>query len=303
MSKRKAPINIHLSIRDRLYDAARKGNREFNTLVRHYLQERLLFRLSMSIYADNFILKGAWLLIAYNIHQNRPTKDIDFLGVQIKSDEGHLKNVFKEIALIQYPDGVEFFGERITTEKIKEGAEYEGTRIHIPCKLGAIRNSLQIDIGYGDKMVFEPDKIEFPVILDFEAPILRVYSLESSIAEKFQSIVSLGLASSRMKDYFDIAYIARNKSFKLKDLSVALTGTFKKRGTDTADIYNIFSPEFKVNGEMNTMWVAFLSKRKIKEDANFSDTVGEIQKFLAPCFESISAEKVWNNNLFIWEDL
>ena len=300
MKKRKQPVNISASVRDRLYGVAHRNNREFNSLVRQFFQERFLYRLSKSEFAEHFILKGAWLFIAYEISRNRPTKDIDFLGVQIEQDALKIKKIFEEIAEKEDSDGVIFLGEQINIESIKEGADYEGIRVNIPCKLGSIKSTLQIDIGYGDKIVFEPEKIEFPVILDFEAPLLRVYSLESAIAEKFQAIVSLGLASSRMKDYYDILFLATNKTFKMEELSVALISTFTKRRTDINDSRNIFQDDFKTNADLNIMWRAFTRKRKLSEDSEFPTMIDRLQQFLLPCIEKPTQGMVWNSSNFKW---
>lgn len=300
MKNKKIPVNISASVRDRLYEIARKRNIEFNSLVRQYFQERFLYRLSKSQFAEHFILKGAWLFIAYEISRNRPTKDIDLLGVQIEQDAMEIKRIFEEIAKSENSDGVIYSAEKINVESIKEDADYEGIRVHIPCKLGSIKSTIQIDIGYGDKVVFEPGKIEFPVLLDFEAPLLRVYSLSSAIAEKFQAIVSLGLASSRMKDYYDIVFLAANQSFRMEELSTALISTFTKRGTDINDSMNIFNQEFSTDTELNMMWRAFITKRKLSEDFDFPTIVDKLQRFLVPCIEKPVMSLVWNNIDFRW---
>ena len=300
-NRRKNPLNIAASVKDRLLEIARRNNVEFNFVLRQYFQERFLYRLSKSQYAEHFILKGALLFLAYDISRNRPTKDIDFLGTQISNDITEIEQIIKEIARIDYEDGVIFSMDNIKIERIKEDADYEGIRIHIRCSLGTIKNTLQLDIGFGDKIVCGPNKLEFPVILDFEPPRLQVYSIESAIAEKFEAIVSLGLASSRMKDFYDLLFFASQHSFKLEDLTKALSTTFKNRETSISASKYIFSDDFKQNAEMLQMWNAFLEKRKLSSETNFSEVVSKIEIFLLPCIENKIKKSTWNYATFSWE--
>jgi len=122
--------NIAASVRARLLNIAKETNRDFNTVLLQYFQERLLYRLSISPYRDNFILKGALLFLIYKMPRNRPTKDIDFLGVDTSNEEESLLNLMKEVAAISAEDGVWFDPESFTSERITEQSEYNGVRIY-----------------------------------------------------------------------------------------------------------------------------------------------------------------------------
>lgn len=157
-----------------------------------YLQERFLARLEKSNYRDHFVLKGALLLLAYNIPTVRPSKDIDFLGQQTSNEVDQIESAIRDIATIDLNDGVSFNPDEIDIEQITEDAEYGGLRIKISATVGGDRHRLQLDIGFGDTIVDGPVDMDYPAILDFPSPNIKVYSLESAIAEKLEAIVSLG---------------------------------------------------------------------------------------------------------------
>src|ERR1035437_9226840 len=199
--------NIAGSVKARLVNYSHKNSLEFNSVLLQYLQERFLFRISKSTYSNNFILKGALLFLAHEISRSRPTKDIDLLGNSLTNNTETLKEIFREIASINYEDGIVFDKGTISAEEIIDQEEYHGIRINLIAKLGSVRQQIQIDIGFGDIISPGSFEIDYPTLLDFEAPHLKVYSLESAVAEKFEAAVSLGLATSRMKDYYDIHFL------------------------------------------------------------------------------------------------
>ena len=172
-----------------------------------YFQERFLYRLSVSPYREHFILKGALLFFLYDAHRLRPTKDIDLLGRAQSNDLKNIREVVQQIAQIEVPDGVVFTKESTTVEIIKESEEYSGVRVKIEAKLTSARQTLQIDIGFGDRIVPGPVEIEFPVILDQPAPRIKGYSKESVISEKLEAIVRFNFLTSRMKDFYDILFL------------------------------------------------------------------------------------------------
>ncbi len=268
-------------------------------MLNQFFQERFLYKLSLSSYQNNFILKGALLLMTYNIEKTRPTKDIDFLGKSIKNDVGSLKDIIQDICSIKTNDGIEFIKEKISAELIKEEAECGGVRIHIPYQMHTIKGVIQIDVGFGDKIIKGPTKIEFPTLLDMPAPLINVYSLETAIAEKFEAIVKLNFQTSRMKDFFDIDHISTYSEFDSLILMEALSITFKTRGTNLEDRKTIFSEEYKNDNKKESQWKAFLNKSKIRSDKNFIDIVNSIEKFIEPIFSKNKLK--WNPQKFIWE--
>ena len=221
MKKKSEIKNVAASVKERLRNIAAQSNKEFQSVVRQYVQERFLFRLSKSVYSKNFILKGALLFVAHDISRNRPTRDIDFLGSSISNEINDIKEVIKEILKIEFEDGVTFDANSIEAENIVEDGDYHGIRIKFYAYMENSRERVQLDIGFGDKMTSGPIEIEFPTLLDFDAPKIEVYSIETAIAEKFEAIVSLQLQSSRMKDFYDVLFFAEHYEFK-KDLLLKL---------------------------------------------------------------------------------
>jgi hypothetical protein len=153
----------------------------------------------VSAYKLNFILKGALLFIAYEIPRSRPTKDIDFLGINTSRNQADILRVMKEVVILSGEDGIRFDPESITTEIIKKETSYQGIRINIKAYLGKANHRFHFDIGFGDKIMPNPVELDFPVLLpDMPYPRLIAYTPESAIAEKFEAIVKLGSATSRM---------------------------------------------------------------------------------------------------------
>ncbi len=302
MSKvKKNPVDVAASVRARLYNIAQKGNYDYNYLLRQYFQERFLFRLSKSQYSGHFILKGGLLFIAYDVLRDRPTKDIDLLGIQIGNDLGDIKKIMQEISRISYDDGVTYLADGLRVEIIAEDMKYAGIRIHIPCRLGYAKNSLQIDVGFGDIAVPVKGKMSFPVLLDYEAPLLKIYTIEYAIAEKFEAIVSLGLASSRMKDYYDIVTFASHSTIILSNLTKAIKSTFKNRQTELSGYKRIFAMDFISDHGLQIMWQAYLKRNKFSGEVDFSTTVLKIETFLSLCFKDSVEDMVWNPENFMWE--
>ena len=247
-----------------------------------FFNERMLYRISVSDYSSNFILKGALLFLAHDISRFRPTKDIDFLGNDISNEIEDIKEIFLEIANIKYEDGVKFDSKSKSVERINEPNEYNGVRLKIDAKLDSTRQRIQIDIGFGDVVFPEPVQIDFPVILDLEPPKILAYSLETSISEKFEAIVSLGLSNSRMKDFYDIYYLASSQKFNSSDLTISIKETFKRRKTKLEDRRYVFTDSFVNDQEKQIMWKAFLNRNQIKIEYTFSDILEKIKEFIEP---------------------
>ncbi|MCF7813758.1 MAG: nucleotidyl transferase AbiEii/AbiGii toxin family protein [Candidatus Cloacimonetes bacterium] len=282
--------NIAASARARLLRIAKENSRNFNAVLLQYFQERMLYRLSISSYKLNFILKGALLFLIYDLPPTRLTKDIDFLGMNTDNTKENLTKTMKEILSIEVDDGVQFDIRKITAEDITEKAEYKGVRIHCEATLEQARSRFHFDIGFGDQIVPEPIMLEFPVLLaDMPVPTLVAYTPETAIAEKFEAMVKLGYANSRMKDFYDIYHMAHNFSFNSKILSEAINTTFSNRNTELKEKSIIFSNDFKQNLEKNKQWKAFQLKNNIELDIEFRDCLDFIQLFIEP---ALSEEKI-----------
>lgn len=295
--------NLHVSVRQRLYTVAKKRGEDFNSLLRRYFQERFLYRVSVSNYAKFFILKGAQLIIAHQIDPLRTTKDIDFLGINFPARREDISTAIREIATISYPDGVVYSLDEQRTEDILEGKAYKGVRFHLICRLGTAKSNIQIDIGFGDVITPHPDILDFPVVLPNDNPRLFVYTLESAIAEKFETIVVLGLATSRIKDYFDLCYLAKNKHFSMSRLKSAVAETFQNRNTPLTAATAILTPEIASDEELIKLWNSYLKRNPHISYLPFSEAHHIISKFLFGILENAGQQKVelfWNPDVLEW---
>ena len=208
------------------------------------MQERLLYRLSISDYRDNFVLKGGLFLFSMTGFTGRPTRDIDFLAYHISNDMENIKEIFKKICKIEYNDGIVFDPDSVFVEEINRETEHRGIRIKLSGYLGKAKEILWLDIGFYDVVVPEIITADYPVFLEMDCPRIKMYSFESVVAEKFEAIVSLGELNSRMKDFYDIFILLSEKKFNKYILQKAIADTFQRRGTDILKSDQIFKKEF-----------------------------------------------------------
>jgi len=279
--------NIAVSVRNRLLNLSTESKRDYNAILRHYFQERFLYRVSISPYKSSLVLKGAFLLMTKDISKFRPTKDIDFLGISIKNGVEECTELLKEISSITADDGVEFITENIKGKKINY-------------KMDTIKGYFSIDIGFDDVINNGPVEIEFPVLLDFPSPKILVYSLESAIAEKFEAIVKLNYVTSRMKDFYDLIFIAKINSFNREVLQHAIQRTFINRGTNLEDMNMVFNKNFINDFHKQNQWQAFINLNKIDNNRAFSEVVSQIPSFIQPVFDS-KTKNNWNPEKWKWE--
>ena len=202
--------NLPASVRQRLLDRARSGQRPFNELLQYYAMERFLYRLTRSAHAGRFILKGALMLRVWRSPEIRSTMDIDMLARTSNGEADILAQIREIMAVNVEPDGIVFDPASIQAERITEDADYEGIRIRFRALLDTARVTLQIDVGFGDIIYPGPEESDLPAMLDFPPPRLLCYSRESAIAEKFEAMVKLGVLNSRMKDFYDIWLLSSN---------------------------------------------------------------------------------------------
>jgi predicted nucleotidyltransferase component of viral defense system len=292
--------NIAASAKERLRNIASQSGKEFQSIIHQYVQERFLFRLSKSSYKNNLILKGALLFVAHNISRNRPTKDIDFLGTSISNEIDDIEEVVKEILKIAYEDGVTFDANSVEAENIVEDGDYHGIRIKFYAYMENSRERVQLDIGFGDKIASGPIEIDFPTLLDFPVLKLKVYSVETAIAEKFEAIVSLQLQSSRMKDFYDVIFFAQHYEFKKDTLLKAILTTFNHRSMDVAQRMLIYEDKFRLDESLQKLWKAFLERNRLFSVLSFNELIIKLQSFIEPVFDDKSKNN-WNFKKWEWD--
>ena len=278
--------NIDASVKAKLKNIAKKHRKSFNLILQLYIQERLLYRLGMSDYKDNFVLKGGLFLFSMTGFKGRPTRDIDFLAYQISNDIENIKEIFKKICKIEYNDGIIFDPNSVSVEEIKREAEYRGIRVKLTGYLGKAKEIIWIDIGFYDIVVPEIVTAEYPVLLDMDCPKIRMYSFESVVAEKFEAIVSLGELNSRMKDFYDIFILLSEKKFNRYILRKAIVETFKRRGTDILKSDQVFKKEFIEDRSRVNQWKLFLKKIGQK-NIEFEYLMNVIKKSFQPIYNNI----------------
>lgn len=227
--------NLAASIRQRLLNLAKAQKRPFTEVLQYYAMERFLYRLSQSRHAESFILKGALMLRVWNAPAARPTMDIDMLGKTANNPQAIRDQVADILSTPVPADAMEFDAASITTEIIKEEADYQGVRVRVNAGLSGAKIVVQLDIGFGDALVPGPTRADFPCLLDLPVPNLLCYSRESAIAEKFEAMVKLGDLNSRMKDFYDIWLCARQFDFEASLLREAIAQTFRQRSTPLPD--------------------------------------------------------------------
>lgn len=283
MSKEK-PSNIVASIRQRLLNLARERGEEFQLVLTHYALERLLYRLSKSPHADDFLLKGAMLFQLWTGQSHRSTLDLDLAG-KGEDTVTRYETIVREVcALDVEADGLAFLPERIRGEQIREEQRYAGVRIHGVATLGTARIALQIDIGFGDVVTPFPMQITYPSLLNLSAAVLRAYPKETVIAEKYEAMVSLGVANSRMKDFYDVWFLSLESEFDGQDLANAVRATFRRRQTELPPQMPLaLTPDFSSIPTKQAQWRAFVRKGNLRTDApDFGLVVGALADFLWP---------------------
>jgi len=288
---KKVKTNLAASVHQRLLNLARTSNRPFNELLQYFAIERFLYRFSLSPYKEQFVLKGAQMLRAWEAPLARPTMDIDMLGGQTANTIENLERIVRECCAIEASDGVLFDTTGVRGEAINKDAEYQGVRIMVRGTLGKIKLNVQIDFGFGDVVVPKPVPTELPQLLDLGAPRLLGYTPESAIAEKFQAMVALDIANTRIKDFYDIWSLSRAREFDGRVLAAAISATFRRRSTPLPQGAPLALTEtFSEDQAKQSLWQAFLRKGRLKaEGKSLTAVVGEIRDFLMPVIGSLNA--------------
>lgn len=285
------------SIKDRLKNRSKETGRSLQELFTVYGLERTIYRLSISKYVDNFTLKGGIFLYAvFDGNYARATTDIDFLAQKISNKAEDMKAVFKGIFSLETDDPLRFDLDSLDVIPITEFKKYPGVNVSIKAYLDRTEIPISIDIGFGDVIVPSKTEIDFPVLLSDEVPRVYTYSLASSIAEKFEAIVSLAYDNSRYKDYYDIYVLAHRHCFDGMEIAEALKETFENRHTPMDEIV-AFEEGFSDDPIRQTRWKSFVKKKKAMLPVTMDETIETMRLFLLPVVDSIRAgekfKKTW----------
>jgi predicted nucleotidyltransferase component of viral defense system len=280
--KPKQPIkNIGASVRSRLLNISKQRRQPFQLVLTYYVLERLLYRLSQTEHRDRFILKGAMLLTKWFEDPLRPTKEVDFLGVG-NDDPEEMVNIFREVCAVSFDDGVIFDIDGVEIDRIREELEYGGLRLKTDATVDKARVRVVVDIAFGDSVEPGLAEMDLPVLLDFPKPHLRAYARETVIAEKFQALVMLGRANSRMKDLYDVWVLSRTSEFKGDSLARAIAGTFTRRKTEIPfDPPDAMTHAFAEDAAKIQQWNSFVEDVAF-QPGTLSDVIKDLIAFLMP---------------------
>lgn len=288
---KKPTLNLAASVRQRLLNLARERKEDFGLVLTKYGLEGVLYRMAQSKHREAFVLKGALLFELWTAQRYRPTRDADFL-VRGENSPERFVEIFKEICGLEVEDdGLRFDAGTVTAERITEDADYEGVRVKFVGYLENARIPIQIDLGFGDVITPGPIETEIPSLLDLPRANLLTYPRESVIAEKFEAMVSLGLANSRMKDFYDVWTLSREFQFDGSSLAEAIKKTFQRRGTELpSGVPLVFTPEFFDDADKKKQWAAFCNKnRNYVAEISLQSVCKEIAALLMPLVGTLTS--------------
>jgi predicted nucleotidyltransferase component of viral defense system len=296
-------VDIAASVLARLKKKATESCRSYQLCLQLFCQEEFLRRLEKSKYAENFVLKGGLFIYSLTNFDSRITIDVDFLLHHMPNTPGQLKSVLEEIIAIST-------GNDFITFDIKDVApitaakKYAGIGVSLVANIKNTKTPFSIDLGVGDIIVPNQEKRKIPTQLpDFISPVVNTYSIETTIAEKIDAILSLMEFSSRMKDYYDIYYLANKYDFDGKILTEALRKTFENRGhTFTIEQFEKVI-KFAYDYAMQNKWNAFTRKIDIKA-TDFGSVITIIETFLTKPFSRVlegkEYVKKWSASICNW---
>jgi hypothetical protein len=239
---------------------------DFNLTLTHYVLERLLYRLSISPHAANYLLNGALLFSIWYDQPRRPTRDADLLGFGPDA-----------ICQIAAEDGIASDPAFVTASVIRKHAGYGGILIDLQAKLDGARITLQVDVGFGDAVTPAPESVNYTVLLeDLPAPLLRAYPKYTVVAEKFHAVCLLGMANTRMKDYFDL-WILLTEGTLDPDERRAVVATFARRQLAMpSTLPSGSSDAFAQNATKQSHWASFLKKNRL-EAMDLTEVVAQLR--------------------------
>ena len=281
------------SVLARLKNKAKESGRSYQLCLQLFCQEEFLRRLEKSQYAENLVLKGGLFIYSITDFDSRVTVDIDFLLRKVPNTTEQLQTVIETI--ISTPTGNDFVNFEIKgIDPIAVAKKYSGIGVSLVARIKNTKTPFSIDLGVGDVIVPKQKKRKIPTQLDdFTAPTVNTYSLETTIAEKIDAILSLMEFSSRMKDYYDIYYLANKFDFDGATLTEALRKTFENRGhTFTAEQFELVAA-FDSDEAMQKKWKAFVRKIDTKTD-DYSAVLKTIKTFLIKPFTAAVVCKEFN---------
>lgn len=256
---------------------AKERNISAQLVLQNYMLERLLERVSVSKYRDNFILKGGFLIAAMVGLDTRATMDMDATIKGLPVDEGTIRTMFEDICTIALPDDVSFSFRSIS--EIREGDEYNGYRVALTADFPPMAVPLKLDITTGDKITPKEVEYNFKLLMENRSISILAYNLETILAEKLETVISRGDLNTRPRDYYDI-YVLLNlqsQNICIEQLREALTATCTKRGsTGVIKNYAVIINRVSLSAVMQDQWKKYQTDFTYAADISFQDTCGAV---------------------------
>ena len=296
--------DIAASVLAKLKNKAKSSGVSYQQCLQLFFQEEFLRRLAGSKYAENFVLKGGLFIYTLTNFESRATVDVDFLMRGLNNDLARMDEIIAEILSVD--TGNDFVTYKVgKTEPIAIQRKYHGVSTQITGYIKNVRVPFNVDIGVGDVIVPRAERRNIQTQLDgYEKPEILTYSLESTIAEKFDAILQRFELTGRMKDFYDIYYLSNTFDFDGLKLQTAIQETLQNRGTayekDSFDRVVALADD----EDMQTKWRYFLKSLGNPEIA-FIDVMDGIKEFLLPVWDAIINEnehqKNWDSKTFSWK--
>lgn len=281
------------SIQQRLLNRARDRGEDFNLTLVRYGVERFLYRLSLSEWADRYVVKGATLFDVWLDQPHRSTRDLDVTWIEAEG-QARLESQVREICAIEYPqDGLVFDLSSLAVEPLRRG---QGVRLKFLAQLGTIPIPLQLDVGSGDVVTPAPRIEEFPTLLELPAPRVKLYPRETFVAEKFEAMVRFGRTNTRYKDFSDVALLATYTEFQGSLLLEACANTFAHCATPVVqgDPPAPLRPQFYAENDRAQKWNSFALENPSLEHLGSFPRVGElVASFLRPLWNALARKLPW----------
>lgn len=287
------------SVLAKLKNKAKAEEIAFQQLLNLFIQEEFIRRLAQSDYRERLILKGGFLLYTISEFTTRPTVDTDFLLKDYSNELGSVEKLVHSI--IDQKSNNDFMEIEIRSiEPISEMKEYHGIRVNLMGYLGRTKTPFSIDVGVGDIIVPSAITRTLPVLLEgFDKPTILTYSLESTISEKLDAVIRFMEATGRMKDFYDIYYLATSFDFEGIKIQEAIYETFSKRGTSYEKDSVQIIERLSTNVAIINRWDIFC-KKVLKYELELKEIIKCIISFLDPPFQAMINEddllKNWDSN-------
>lgn len=270
------------------------------TIFLLYAQQGLLARIALSPHQDDFVLKGGLSLFARYVQAARPTQDMDLAARHLKNTPEGVRQALTEALQEDFPDQLTFDTANMRLSTLQEEADYPGVRVLIDASVGRARITLQLDVSFGNTITPAPVTVAFPPILISEPTLVRIYPLETVVAEKLAALLELAEATTRMKDLYDLYTISRRETLRMEDLKNAIDRSFQHRGTPVEQFGHVFSPTFWKNATLQDRWRIFLRRTQLQAPEQLEQVMGHLGVFLTPVMDS-KPLVAWNPEQAQWE--